>query len=76
MCDFIHVVIFLIVSKCRKSLKLTNVVIHPIPQRYAIYTPQCYTCGNHSARDIKELCGINVDMWSKERRSSTCDIKQ
>src|SRR6202022_2476475 len=27
LCDFIHVLIFVIVSKCRKNLKLTNIVI-------------------------------------------------
>ena len=27
LCDFIHVLIFLIVSKCWKSPKLTNIVI-------------------------------------------------
>jgi hypothetical protein len=27
LCDFIHVLIFVIVSKCRKSPKLTNIVI-------------------------------------------------
>ena len=26
-CDFFHVLIFVTVSKCRKSLKLTNIVI-------------------------------------------------
>jgi hypothetical protein len=30
LCDFIHVLIFVIVSKCRKSLKLTNIVIHTL----------------------------------------------
>jgi hypothetical protein len=29
LCDFIHVLIFVTVSKCRKSPKLTNIVIHP-----------------------------------------------
>ena len=28
LCDFIHVLIFVIVSKCRKSPKLMNIVIH------------------------------------------------
>jgi hypothetical protein len=27
LCDFIHVLIFVIVSKCRKSLNLTDIVI-------------------------------------------------
>jgi hypothetical protein len=27
LCDFIHVLIFVTVSKCRRSLKLTNIVI-------------------------------------------------
>jgi hypothetical protein len=27
LCDFIHVLIFVTVSKCRKSPKLTNIVI-------------------------------------------------
>ena len=27
LCDFIHVLIFVLVSKCRKSPKLTNIVI-------------------------------------------------
>ena len=27
LCDFIHVIIFVIVSKCRKSPKLTNKVM-------------------------------------------------
>jgi hypothetical protein len=27
LCDFIHVLIFVAVSKCRKSPKLTNIVI-------------------------------------------------
>jgi hypothetical protein len=27
MCDFIHVLIFVIVSKCRKNPKLTNIMI-------------------------------------------------
>jgi hypothetical protein len=27
LCDFIHVLVFVTVSKCRKSPKLTNVVI-------------------------------------------------
>ena len=29
VCDFIHVLIFVTVSKCRKSPKLMNIVIHP-----------------------------------------------
>jgi hypothetical protein len=29
LCDFIHVRLFVIVSKCRKSPKLTNIVIFP-----------------------------------------------
>jgi hypothetical protein len=28
LCDFIHVLIFVTVSKCRKSPKLTNIVIN------------------------------------------------
>jgi hypothetical protein len=28
MCDFIHVLIFVTISKCRKSPKLMNIVIH------------------------------------------------
>jgi hypothetical protein len=28
LCDFIHVLIFVTVSKCRKNPKLTNIVIH------------------------------------------------
>ena len=28
LCDFIHVIIFVTVSKCRKNPKLTNIVIH------------------------------------------------
>ena len=28
LCDFIHVLIFVIVSKCQKSPKLTNIVMH------------------------------------------------
>ena len=27
LCDFIHVLVFVTVSKCQKSLKLTNIVI-------------------------------------------------
>ena len=30
LCDFIHVLIFATVSKCRKGPKLTNIVIHDI----------------------------------------------
>jgi hypothetical protein len=29
LCDFIHVLIFVTISKCRKSPKLTNIVIGP-----------------------------------------------
>ena len=30
LCDFIHVLIFVIVSKCRKSPKLTNIVMNSL----------------------------------------------
>jgi hypothetical protein len=30
MCDLIHVLIFVIVSKCQKSPKLTNIVIRAV----------------------------------------------
>jgi hypothetical protein len=32
MCDFIHVLIFVTVSKCRKSPKLTNIVMETLPK--------------------------------------------
>ena len=33
LCDFIHVLIFVTVSKCRKSPKLTNIVIYHKTER-------------------------------------------
>ena len=32
LCDFIHVLIFVVVSKCRKSPKLTNIVMIDLEQ--------------------------------------------
>jgi hypothetical protein len=37
MCDFIHVLIFVIVSKCQKSLKITNIVIYTNVHIYVIF---------------------------------------
>jgi hypothetical protein len=39
LCDFIHVFIFVTVSKCRKSPKLTNIVILAQKQYYLLLLP-------------------------------------
>jgi hypothetical protein len=33
------------------------------------------TCGNQSARDIKELCSVNMDAWRK-KINVACDIME
>ena len=37
LCDFIHVLIFVTVSKCRKIPKLTNIVIHSPLVGYVVH---------------------------------------
>jgi hypothetical protein len=39
LCDLIHVLIFVIVSKCRKSPKLTNIVIE-VQTQFHVLTNQ------------------------------------
>ena len=50
LCDFIYVLIFVIVSKCRKSPKLMNIVIYMV-----FMNTKMYTSPLHSRR-----CGVNI----------------
>ena len=70
LCDFIHVLIFVIVSKCRKSPKLTNIVI--------VVWSFLNTCTfgklasiqvrfKHNHMSLKYMCPIKI---SKQTRST------
>jgi hypothetical protein len=58
LCDFIHVLIFVTVSKCRKSPKLTNIVIQDFKK---------------ITGHFRGICMIYFILIKKSRKTTTCN---
>jgi hypothetical protein len=66
LCDFIHVLIFVTVSKCRKIPKLTNIVMKPSSRGFLLCTSTAITITSlqlsHTAMIIKYFLLVMVEV--------------